>query len=202
MGRYDVTQTDAALRRLLETTTNPRHRHLIQVCDLYRCLRLAGRYREIFTSGITVERPVWHFNALGLDLILDGREEIETIWEEWTKTGQCIFYAAGEKLAVGDDMVASTVLLYQQTPGQSLAAIEGGVDTAATYLIANVVDLTWLFDDQGRVIRQCSWEIDPSRRQLIKLDAADVLSPQQAAQQLDPLIKSAAEHVHARTVTG
>jgi len=197
MGSYDITQSNAAVRQLLEVTTNPRHRLLLTVLDRYRALRLAGRYQEIFESGMTVDHPVWHFNALGMDLIMDGEEEIATVWEEWTRTGQCIFYVEDEKLAVGDDMVASEGVLYQQTPGKSLVGLDAEVEASATYLVAAVMDLVWLFDSHGRVVRQDVWEIDPLKRRLIRIDPADVLSPQQAAELLDPFIGPAPRFAEA-----
>ena len=68
MFEFDITQTNIAVRRLLEVTENPRHRYLLQAYDRHRNLEMAGRYEEIFAPEMTVEHPVYHFNMLGENL--------------------------------------------------------------------------------------------------------------------------------------
>jgi hypothetical protein len=65
MARFDITKTNEAVRRLLEVTTDPRHRFLLAAYDRHRNLEMAGRYKEIFVPEMTVEHPVYHFNAFG-----------------------------------------------------------------------------------------------------------------------------------------
>jgi hypothetical protein len=142
---------------------------------------MAGRYEEIFVPEMTAEHPVYHFNVFGMNMILDGREQVEAVYRQWTQTGQCVFYAGGEKLAVGGNMIVSTAVIYQQTPGELLAAAGADVDTAAIYLIAKLEHMIWPYDDEGRLIGEDVWEIGASQRQIIKLDPAEVLSPKQAA---------------------
>lgn len=43
MARFDITKTNEAIRRLLEVTTSPRHRFLLQAYDRHRNLEMAGR---------------------------------------------------------------------------------------------------------------------------------------------------------------
>jgi hypothetical protein len=189
MARFDITKTNEAVRRLLEATTNSRHRYLLAAYDRHRNLEMAGRYEEIFVPEMTVEHPVYHFNAFGVEAILDGQQQVEAVYKQWTDSGQCVFYAGDEKLAVGDTMIVSTSTIYQQAPGELLAAAGADVDAAATYLLANVQHMIWPYDDEGRLIGEDVWEIDPSKRQVIPLDPAEVLTAQQAAEQLAPLIK-------------
>ena len=117
MSRFDITKTNIAVERLLEETTNPRHLFLLAAYNRHRYLEMAGRYEEIFAPEMTVEHPVYRFNMHDKVFTLDGREDVEAIYRQWTETNQCVFYAEGEKLAVGDHMVVSTLVLYQQTPG-------------------------------------------------------------------------------------
>jgi len=189
MARFDITKTNEAVRRLLEVTTNPRHRFLLMSYDRHRNLEMAGRYQEIFVPEMTVEQPVYHFNLFGMNMVLDGREQVEAVYRQWSENGQCVFYADDEKLAVGDNMIVSTAMIYQQTPGDVLAAAGTDVDAAATYLVANVEHMIWPYDDQGRLVGEDVWEIDASQRQIIKLDRAEILSPQQAGEKLAPLIR-------------
>ncbi|MBM7516432.1 hypothetical protein [Nocardioides nitrophenolicus] len=189
MSRFDITQTNAAVRRLMETTTKPRHRWLLEAYDRHRNLEMAGRWKEIFAPEMTVERPVYHFNVFGIQTVLDGAEAVQAVYEEWTGTAQCVFYAAGERLAVGDNMIVSTATIYQQTPGALLAAAGAPVDPGAHYLVANVEHMIWPYDDEGRLVGEDVWEIDESRREIIPLDPAEVLTVEQSAALLAPYIR-------------
>jgi len=123
MTRFDITQTNAAVERLIETTDNPRPLYLLHAYNRHRYLEMAGRFEEIFTPEMTVESPVYRFNLLDTTTRLDGAEAVKEVYREWTRTAQCIFYTGGdEKLAVSDAMVVSTSTLYQQVPGAVLAA--------------------------------------------------------------------------------
>jgi hypothetical protein len=189
MLELDITQTNLAIRQLLEVTKNPRHRFLLTAYDRHRNLEMAGRYKEIFAPDMTVEHPVYHFDLFDEKLILDGREQVEGIYRQWTETDQCIFYAQDEQLAVGDNMIVSRAILYQQTPGAVLAATGVEADEDATYLAKTREVMVWPYDDRGRLIGEDVWEYEPAAREFIKLDPADVLTAEQAGELLAPLIQ-------------
>ena len=49
--------------------------------------------------------------------------------------------------------------------------------------------MIWPYDDQGRLIGEDVWEPEPSKSELFKLDPADVLTTEESAKLLAPLIK-------------
>ena len=187
--RFDITRTNAAVERLIETTENPRHRWMLQAYNRHRYLEMAGRWKEIFAPEMTVEHPVYHFNVFGINTVLDGAEAVQAVYDEWSRSAQCIFYTDDELLAVGDNMIVSTATIYQQTPGQVLVEAGAPVDPAAHYLVANVEHMIWPYDDEGRLIGEDVWEIDESKRQVIPLDPTEVLTVEMSARLLDALIK-------------
>ena len=189
MFEFDITQTNVAVRELLEETENPLHRYLLQAYDRHRNLEMAGRYKEIFAPEMTVEHPVYHFNLLDQKLVLNGRQEVEAVYHQWTETNQCIFYVEDEQLAVGDRMIVSRSLMYQQTPGAVLVASGAEADENATYLAKSREVMIWPYDERGRLIGEDVWEYDESAREFIELDPADVLTSEQSGELLEPLIK-------------
>ena len=190
MNRFDITQTNAAVERLIETMENPRHLYLLHAYNRHRYLEMAGRWEEIFTPEMTVEKPVYHFNVLDTTTTLDGTEAVKEVYREWTRTSQCVFYTGGdEQLAVSDAMIVSTSTLYQQYPGAILAAGGAPVDPDVTYLVKMATHMIWPYDDRGRLVGEDVWEYDSSVREVIPLDPADVLTAQQSGKLLAPLIK-------------
>ncbi|ULE31813.1 hypothetical protein [Mycobacterium sp. IDR2000157661] len=194
MKRFDITQTNRAVERLIETTDNPRHRYLLHAYNRHRYLEMAGRYQEIFAPDMTVEDPVYHFTMLGKTLTLEGAEAVKAVYHEWSASAQCIFYAEDEKLAVSDHMIVSTALIYQQTPGHVLAAEGVAVDPDDYYLVKTAEHMIWPYDDRGRLIGEDVWEYDDTVREIIPLHPADVLNAEQSAKLLDPLIKPLPSH--------
>ena len=167
------------MQRLIEVTENPRHRYLLQAYDRHRNLEHAGRFEEIFAPEMTIDHPVYRFNMAGQPpMLLEGRDQVEPV-----------FYNEGETVAVGDHMVVSTMIGYQQTLGSDLAAAGQDVDPDAVYLLRGRVAMVWPYDERGRLIGENVWEYDESEHDLIKLDPEEVLTTAEAAQLLDPLIK-------------
>lgn len=189
MFEYDITETNVAVERLLERTTNPRHRFLLETYNRHRYLEMAGRYEEIFAPEMTVEHPVYRFDMLDEKLVLDGREQVMAVYADWAEKGQCIFYAEDEQLAVGDHMVISRATLFQQTPGAVLVESGVEVDPQATYLMKSRESMIWPYDDRCRMIGEEVWEFDPSAREIIPIADEDVLTAAQSAELLEPLIK-------------
>ena len=190
MNRFDITQTNAAVERLIETMENPRHLYLLHAYNRHRYLEMAGRWEEIFTPEMTVKTPVYRFNLLDATTTLVGAEAVKEVYREWTRTSQCVFYTGGdEKLAVSDAMIVSTSMLYQQFPGAVLAAGGAPVDPDVTYLVKMATHMIWPYDDRGRLVGEDVWEYDSSVREVIPLDPADVLTAQQSGKLLAPLIK-------------
>lgn len=188
--QLDITKTNIAVQELIEVTDNPRHRYLLKAYDRHRNLEHAGRFEEIFAPEMTVERPVYRFNMAGQPpMTLEGRDQVEPLYRLWAETNQSVFYNQNETVAVGDWMVTSTMVGYQQTLGSALVA--GGIDAdpEAMYLLRGRVAMIWPYDELGRLVGENVWEYDHSEHALIKLDPGDVLTTEQAAELLDPLIK-------------
>jgi hypothetical protein len=188
--RLDITKTNVAVQELIERTENPRHRYLLHAYDRHRNLEHAGRCEEIFAPEMMVERPVYRFNMAGQPpMQLEGREQVEPLYQFWAQTNQSIFYNEQETVAVGDWMVASTMLGYQQTLGATLVAAGVEAEEGAMYLVRGRVVMVWPYDQHGRLVGENVWEYDESDHGLIKLDPEDVLTTAQAAELLEPYIK-------------
>jgi hypothetical protein len=188
--RLDIRETNVAVRELIAVTDNPRHRYLLEAYDRHRNLEHAGRFKEIFAPEMMVPDPVYRFAMAGAPaMTLEGRDQVEPLYRLWSETDQSIFYNESETIAVGDRTVTSTMVGYQQTSGSTLVA--GGVeaDADAMYLVRGRVAMVWPYDDRGRLIGENVWEYDSSEHQLIKLDPDEVLTTEQAAELLDPLIR-------------
>jgi len=188
--QLDITKTNVAVQELIEVTENPRHRYLLEAYDRHRNLEHAGRFEEIFAPEMTVEHPVYRFNMAGQPpMILDGREQVEPLYAFWSQTNQSIFYNESETVAVGDWMVVSTMVGYQQTLGAALVAAGVQAEEDAMYLVRGRVAMIWPYDERGRLVGENVWEYDEREHDLIKLEPDEILTTARAAELLAPLIK-------------
>jgi len=188
--QLDITMTNQAVQDLIEVTENPRHRYLLQAYDRHRNLEHAGRFEEIFVPEMTVEHPVYRFNMIGQPpMKLEGREQVEPLYRLWAETNQSIFYNESETVAVGDFMVVSTMIGYQQTLGSALIASGIDADDDAVYLLRGRVAMIWPYDERCRLIGENVWEYDKTEHELVKLDPDEVLTTHRAAELLKPQIK-------------
>ena len=211
MRNLDVTKTNIAIDELLKTTVNPRHRFMLLAYHRHRYLEIGGRYEEIFAPEMTVENPTYHVSVRSNKVRLDGQNSVKSLYRLWAETNQCVFYAAGEQVAVADNYIASTATLYQQVSGRTLkfdkamSYLPGFLsaplvrkalsmkniepDANSYYLYVNYVEMIWPYDDRGRLIGENVWEPEPEKAEIVKLKPEDVLTVEEAARRLNPLIK-------------
>ena len=186
----DITETNKVVQELIEVTENPRHRYLLQAYDRHRNLEHAGRFEEIFTPEMTVEHPVYRFNMIGQPpMQLEGREQVEPLYRFWAETNQSVFYNESETVAVGDFLVVSTMIGYQQTLGGALVAAGIEADEDAMYLLRGRVAMVWPYDERGRLVGENVWEFDATEHDVIKLAPEEIVTTQQAAELLEAQIQ-------------
>ncbi len=211
MFKYDITKLNIAIDKLLETTTNPRHRFMLIAYSRHRALQVAGRLEEIFASDMMNPNPVYHVHADGTNAALSGQDQVKSLYRMWAETSQCIFYTENETVAVADNFIASYTTVHQQVSGKTLKgnklltrlptaiadrllkkALEAKnltVDENDMFIYKTVLEMIWPYDDRGRVVGEDVWEPTPEKAELIKLDPANVLTTEKAAKRLAPFIK-------------
>ncbi len=192
MAKPDIAKLNVAIDRLMAVTTNLRHRFMLKAFARHRLLEVAGRYPEIFAPDMMVEKPVYRFNALGLKNVrLEGADAVKGLYGMWAQTHQSIFVVEREQVAVADNFIASVAWGYQQVLGEALIANGLEVDDPKAYYGYQLrgIQQFWPYDDRGRLVGEDVWEPDPDKAVITKLDPADVMTTQEAAVLLNPLIE-------------
>jgi len=208
-----LTSLNAAVDRCLAVTTDLRHRFLLLAYARHRLLEVAGRYEELFTPDMMSPLAVYHMNGAGVSVVLDGQQQIRSLYRMWSQTNQTIFYAEDEEVAVTDHYVTSVArVAYQQVSGKSLRAnkllaklpkfvARRLLDSALAEEKHHADDndmyvqklyglqMIWRYDDQGLLLGEDVYEPLAHRAEYIKLDPSQVMKVATAAQLLGPLIK-------------
>ena len=121
MNIPDITKINVATDRLLEVTTNPRHRYILMSYARHRALEFSGQYEDVVAEDMMNPHPVYTMRALGVNMLIDGKDEVRALYRNWAETNQCVFYIEDEQVAVADSFVASRLVVYQQIWGGTLA---------------------------------------------------------------------------------
>jgi len=211
MPKFDVTKLNVAIDRLLETTTNPRHRFMLQAYSRHRYLEVAGRYEEIFAPDMMSMHPFYVFKAAGNDASLGGQDNVKSLYRFWAETNQSIFFVEDEEVAVADHFICSVATMQQQVSGKVfkanklmahlpnavsdkilgklLGAKGHKADENDMYLYRTKIEMVWPYDDRCRLVGEDVYEPEPEKAELFKLAAEDVLTTEESGKLLAPLIK-------------
>lgn len=166
---------------------------------------------EIFASDMMSMHPAYVFKAGGNDASLDGQDNVKSLYRFWAETNQAIFFVENEEVAVSDHNIFSTAVMNQQVSGKVftanklmahlpnavshkileklLAAKSHKANENDMYLYRSTIHMVWPYDDRCRLIGEDVYEPYPEKAELFKLDPADVLTTEEAAKLLAPLIK-------------
>ena len=211
MPKFDITKLNVAVDKLLETTENPRHRFLLQAFGRHRYLEVAGRYEEICAPDMTITDPVYRFRYTGLEFELRGQDQVRSLYRMWAETNQALSSPNTRRWQWRIISLPSVATAYQQVLGKgqrqakflsylpsavssklvkrTLSKKKHHADTSDMFLYKTSGILICPYDDRGRLTGEEVWEPDSSTAELIKLDPADVLTTEEAAKLLAPLIK-------------
>jgi len=103
MAKKDIAVTISAADRLLETTTDPLHRQILENYRRHAILEVCGLWEEIFTPEMTVEHPLYYFNVSGFaGNKAEGPEEVQAIYRMLAETGAGVQVVEDERLMVAD----------------------------------------------------------------------------------------------------
>jgi hypothetical protein len=211
MPKFDVTKLNVAVDRLLETTTNPRHRFMLKAYSRHRALEVAGRYEEIFAPDMMSMHPLYVLKVAGNDASLTGQDNVKSLYRFWAETNQSIFFIEEEEIAVADHFICSVGTMFQQVSGKVLkgnklmAHLPNAVsekilskflgakghkaDENDMYLYRTRAEMVWPYDDRCRLIGEDVYEPEPEKAELFKLAPEDVLTTEESGKLLAPFIK-------------
>ena len=210
MNIPDITKINVAIDHLLETTTDPRHRYILMSYARHRALEFSGQYEDVLAEDMMNPHPVYTIRALGVNMLIDGKDEVRALYRNWAETNQCVFYIEDEQVAVADGFVASRLVVYQQIWGGTLVGtkvlshLPKGLsrelflemlnirripfELHAMYLYRNLEQWFWPYDDRGRLLGEDVFEVDRSAAEIRKLEPSEVLTAARAWELLAPII--------------
>ncbi len=186
--KLELANITKAVDELLAVSESPRQRRILLNFRRHAMLEVAGRWREILVPSMTVPHPVYRVDDDGMTTVFDGLDAVAGFYRNVAEAGLTVFGPLDEQATVSDSMYSAESVFAQITPGRVLAERGEDIDDPdAHYLLVHEIAMFWPYTDDGILIGEHIYEASGSRR-IYKMDPADVVSPQQAAAVLAPLI--------------
>jgi hypothetical protein len=193
--KLDITKLTLAADRLLPTLTNRRHIAMISNYRRHAMLEVSGRYDEILIPAMTVEEPEYWSHTVGGSANFKGMRAIRTLYKFLVDEDICVQMLTNERLMVNDWGFSSFSTFQTLYPARY--AMSQGVlvdDMDAVYIQTCDKAMFWHYDDRNLLQNEIVWAGAPSYR---KCPPAEVLTRQECADLLAPLIDQASSHVVA-----
>jgi hypothetical protein len=190
LPKKDIAVTISAADRLLETTTNPLHRQILENYRRHAILEVCGEWQDIFVPEMTVEYPLYYFNVTGFaGYKAEGPEEVQAIYRMLAESGGGVQVVEDERLMVSDWGFASEATFNSYYRGSTLIAVGITVDDADGYFIMRQkYVMLWPYDERGRMIGEQVYE-NKAFYQLIQIPQEEFLTIEDARTRLLPMLR-------------
>jgi hypothetical protein len=178
--KLDITSVPRELDELIGSSSNSRHRQIMEVVRRHYLLGMTGRMGELFAPDMMVENPIYYFNSAGSSRTLRGQAEIMAFYKEQEGVVRA---CDGAVHAVTDAGYWAECWLNIYLP-----AIVVGQEGAGWCLKREWIAMHWPFDERARLIGEHVYEhVDVG--EVVQIDPSDVITYLEARALLDPLIR-------------
>jgi hypothetical protein len=172
---------------LLAATVNPQHRAILLNYRRHALLEVAGRWPEILVPELTIPHPVYRIVADGKTMLLDGHDAVAGFYQAMLERRANVFGPIEQKLMVSDWGFAAETIFQAHMTGNQLMANDPSADPDKTYCIEWRAASIWHYASDARLIGEHVYE-EPGSRTVIECDPSELITPEQAAQMLAPVL--------------
>lgn len=185
--KHDIRLLTLAADTLLETTTNPRHRRILENYRRHAMLEVSGRYHDIFLPDMTVEQPFYRVASPQGMVELDGQAAVKGFYQGLVDSGTTVMLLERENIVVSDWGFASEALYNTFMTAETAAASGHEVDDPnGKYIEGRWLCMMWPYDEQGRMMGEHVYPAPIAT--LRKIPDDEFVSLEEARAIFDPLI--------------
>lgn len=190
--KFDVTKFPREVELYLGHTENPFHRAILKNYFRHLLLEISGYWDQILVPELTIDEPAYRIGHLGQTIVLNGRAEVESFYRKTYETGKNVMGALTMNMCVEDFGVVTEARWAEVLTGE-LVRDEHGIadaDASAHYLLTHNIFQVFGYTHGAKLIGERVYD-DPASYRYEKLDAADVVTPEDARRELAPFLARA-----------
>jgi hypothetical protein len=187
----DVTYVPRKIEELLARTTVPLHRAILKNFLRHALLEISGYWDQILVPELTVGEPAYRISERGKTHVLTGKEAVLSFYRQVFETRTNVMGARAVNMAVGDFGVVMEAVFGHFVPGTHIRRDEiENVDHEAYYLVSHHINQNFAYTSDAKLIGERVYD-DPASYEYLKLDPADVVTPELARERLAPYLDRA-----------
>lgn len=190
MPKKDVAVTISAADRMLETTTDPLHRQILENYRRHAILEVCGYWEPIFDHEMTVEEPMYYYNVRGFPGDkAEGLEAVTKIYRHLAESSGAVMVVEDERLMVSDWGFTSEAFFDTYYRGYTL--IEDGIEVdkpEGFYVVRQKYVMLWPYDERGRMIGEQVYE-NRAFFEIKEIAEEDYITLEEARERLMPLLR-------------
>ncbi|WP_329568778.1 hypothetical protein [Streptomyces sp. NBC_01361] len=190
--KFDVTQWPLEVEAYLARTENPFHRAILKNYLRHLLLEISGYWDQIIVPELTVDDPSYRVGEMGRVHVLQGKEAVEGFYREVFETRINVMGARTMNMCVEDFGVTTEAYWTHIVPGSYLRSegIDADAEADAHYLMNYNIFQVFTYTTDAKLIGERIYS-DFASYQFEKLAPEDVTTPEQAREQLRPLLERA-----------
>jgi len=188
--KFDVTHWPNEVEKYLEKTEKPLHRAILKNYLRHLLLEISGYWDQIIVPELTIEHPVYRVGEFGAVQVLEGKAEVEDFYRKTYEAGVNVMGARTMNMCVEDFGVTTEAFWTHVVPGEFLQDHDIDADPQAHYLMSYHIFQVFAYTTDALLIGERIY-VDSASYTYEKLAAEDVVTPEQAREQLAPLLARA-----------
>jgi hypothetical protein len=156
MSEFDQSLSWQQLEERLASTTDPRHRKMLQTVIDHAKAEAAGDVDGLMAT--LVDDPQYHFWSNGNDWGPKGREGVRAFYESFVASGAGFFESYKPRIVVDDSNVVTESVMRGIVPGAVAQARGCAVpDVDGHYVVTARTVIFWPFDEAGELVGEDSY---------------------------------------------
>jgi hypothetical protein len=164
---------------LLQKTTNPLHRAMLQNFRRHVHLEGSGQFEKIVAPDMMADHPVYRISWGDHPVVVEGKEGVVRFYNS---VGEQVLWNSDDFIAVNDWGICDELTFNQLLKGSDLLRMGYKADDPdAFYHLQSRQAFIWPYDEKARLKGENLYE-DKTSVSITPVDAADVISPQRIAE--------------------
>jgi hypothetical protein len=181
MNRFEqaVYHSMDAVEKLLQTTTKPLHRAMLENFRRHVHLEGSGQFDKIVADDMMVDHPVYRVSWGDNPVVVEGKQAVVNFYNS---VGAQVLWNSDDYLAVNDWGIADELTFNQLVKGSDLLRMGYQADDPNGYYhLQSRQAFIWPYDESARLRGENLYE-DKTSLKITPVAAGDVITPERVAQ--------------------
>jgi hypothetical protein len=181
MNRFEqaVYHSMDVVEKLLQTTTKPLHRAMLENFRRHVHLEGSGQFEKIVANDMMVDHPVYRVSWGDNPAIVEGKKAVVNFYNS---VGAQVLWNSDDYLAVNDWGIADELTFNQLVKGSDLIRMGyQASDPDGHYHLQSRQAFIWPYDDQARLRGENLYE-DKTSLKITPIATSDLITPERVAQ--------------------